>query len=94
MTKQNNFCVFSKWQALVVTGQDNDEMDVIVQRRGIFYIFGCSGKNYDEAFNFRVQITKDMKNFKEFKETIRYLFLLRFSLPFSFSLTTANCNPE
>ena len=57
-------------------------MDATVQCRGIFYKFGCSGKDYVEAFNFRVQIKKDVKNVKEFKVIIRYLFLLFFLGPF------------
>ena len=36
------------------------------------------GKDYVEAFNFRVQITKHVKSVKEFKETIKCLFLLFF----------------
>ena len=66
-------------------------MDVIIQYRGIFYKFGCSGKDYVEAFNFRVQITKDVRNVKEFKETTRSLFLLFFLSPF---YTTTYFNPE
>ena len=57
-------------------------MDAIVQSREIFYKFGCSGKDYVEAFNFYVQIEKDVKNVKEFKEIVRYLFLLFFLGPF------------
>ena len=57
-------------------------MDVKVQCRGIFYKFGCSGKDYVEAFNLRVQVTKDVKNDKEFKETTGSLFLLLFLSPF------------
>ena len=64
-------------------------MDVIVQCRGIFYKFGCSGKDYVEAFNFCVQIIKDVKNAKEFKETTRSLFLLFFLSPFYLLLPTA-----
>ena len=64
----------------------NDKMDVIVQCRGMFYKFGCSGKDYVEAFNFCVHITKDMKNAKEFKETTRSLFLLFFLSPFYLAL--------
>ena len=60
-----------KWQALVVSGHDNDKMDVIRQCRGVFHKFGCSGKDYVEAFDFCVQITKDEESIKEFKETIR-----------------------
>ena len=46
-----------KWQALVVSGQDNGKMDVIVQCRRTFVI------NMDilvrfQAFDFRVQIKK------------------------------------
>ena len=40
------------------------------------WIWRCSGKDYVEAFNFRVQITKEMKSFKEFQETTRHLVLL------------------
>ena len=57
-------------------------MDVIAHWRGIFYKYGCSGKDYVEAFNFSVQITKNLKIVKEFKETVRYLFLLFFLWPF------------
>ena len=32
--------------------------------------------DYVEAFNFRVQIKKDVENIEEFKEIIMYLFLL------------------
>lgn len=39
-----------KWQALVV------------QCRGIFYEFLCSGKDFVKAFNFHVQMTKNVKN--------------------------------
>lgn len=47
-------CIYLKWQALAVRGQDNNTMDVIVQCRGIFYKFGCSGKDFVAALNFRV----------------------------------------
>ena len=67
-----------KWEALVVSGQDNNKMDVIVQCGVIFHKFGCSEKDYVEAFNFCVHISKDVKNMKQFKETIRYLLLLFF----------------
>ena len=68
-------------QSLVVSSQDYDKMDAIVQCRGIFYKFGCSGNDYVEPFNFRVQIKKDVKNVKEFKEIIGYLFLIFFLGP-------------
>ena len=68
----------SKWQALAFSDQNNDKMDVIAHWRGIFYKYGCSGKDYVEAFNFSVQITKNLKIVKEFKETVSYLFLLFF----------------
>ena len=71
-----------KWQALAFSDQNNDKMDVIAHWRGIFYKYGCSGKDYVEAFNFSVQITKNLKIVKEFKETVRYLFLLFFLWPF------------
>ena len=67
-----------KWQTLVCSGKDNDKMDVIFQCPEIFYKFECSGKDYVEAFNIRVQITKERKNVKEVKETKWYLFLLFF----------------
>ena len=67
-----------KCQALAFSDQINDKMDVIAHWRGIFYKYGCSGKDYVEAFNFSVQITKNLKIVKEFKETARYLFLLLF----------------
>ena len=38
-----------KWQTLVVSCQDNDKMDAIVQCRGIFYRVGYSGKDYVEV---------------------------------------------
>ena len=41
-----------------------------------FYKFGCSGKDYVEAFNFRVAIKKDVNNVKEFTEITKYLFLI------------------
>ena len=42
-----------------------------------FYKFGCSGKEYKEAFNFRVQIEDAIKSVKEFKKAIRYaLFVM------------------
>ena len=70
-------------------------MEVIVQCWGFFCKFGYFGMDYVEAFNFRVQITIDVKSVKEFKETIRYLFLLLLLGHFYLaSLTTAHCNPE
>ena len=71
-----------KWQALAFSDQNKDKMDVIAHWRGIFYKYGCSGKDYVEAFNFSVQITKNLKIVKEIKETVRYLFLLFFLWPF------------
>ena len=50
-----------EWQALVVSGQNYDNMDVIVQCRRDFCKFGRSVKDYAGALNFRVQITKDVK---------------------------------
>ena len=78
--------VYLKWQTLFVSGRDNDKMDAIVQCRGFFYKFGCSGKDYDEAFNLRGQIKKDMKN--------AYLFLIFLLGPFYLvlSLPTATSN--
>ena len=70
-----------KWQGLAVSSHDNDKMDAIVQCRGIFYKFGWSGKDYVEAFNFRVQIKKDVKNVEEF-----FFFLLFFLGPFYLDL--------
>ena len=67
-----------KWQPLVVSGPDNNKIDVIVQFSGTFHKFGCSGKDNVEGFNFSVQITRDVKRVKEFKETRRYVFLLFF----------------
>lgn len=55
--------------------------------RIIIYKFGKSGKEYVEAFNFRVQIKKDMKHVKELKETKRYLIFAVISWPFLFSPT-------
>ena len=59
-----------------------------------FYKFGCSGKDNVEAFNFRVQIKKDVKNVKEFKEIIRYLFLLFFLGPFYLVLLLPVATPN
>lgn len=53
----------------------------------IIYKFGKSGKEYVEAFNFRVQIKKDMKHVKELKEIKRYLIFAVISWPFLFSPT-------
>ena len=41
-----------------------------------FYKFGCSGKEYKEAFNFRVQIDDTIKSVKEFKKAIRYVLFV------------------
>ena len=41
-TKQHSHIL--KVQALLVTGQDNDKMDAIVQSWGNFYKFGCLGR--------------------------------------------------
>ena len=51
-------------------------MSSIIHCRGIFYKFGCSGKEYKEAFNFRVQIEDTIKSVKEFKKTIRYVLFV------------------
>ena len=83
-----------KWQGLVVSGQDNDKMDAIVQCRGICFKFGCSDKGCVEAFNFCVEIKKDVKYVKEFKETIRYLFLLFFLVPFYLALLLPTATPS
>ena len=48
-------------------------MSSIIHCRGIFYKLGCSGKDYKEAFNFRVQIEDKIKSVKEFKKAIRYV---------------------
>ena len=61
---------------------------------GDFLKILCSGKDCVEAFNFCMQIKKDAKYVKEFKETIRYSFLLFFLGPFIFSSTTAYCKPD
>ena len=53
-------------------------MDVMVQCWIIFCKSGCSGKDYVEGFNFRVQFIKDVKSVKKFKEAKKYLFLLPF----------------
>ena len=82
-----------QWQALVVSVQDNDKMDVIVQCRGSFYKFGRSGKDYVQIFNFRVKITKDVKTVKEFKETTRYLFLMIFLGLFYLVFLLVNATP-
>lgn len=83
-----------KSQVLVVTGQKNEKMDVIVQCRGIFCKFGCSDKHYVEGFNFHVQITIDVKKIREFKETIRYLLLLLFLGPFYLTLLLPTVTPR
>ena len=43
-------------------------MSWIIHCRGIFYKFGCSGKEYKEAFNFRVKIEDTIKSVTEFKK--------------------------
>ena len=48
-------------------------MSSIIHCRGIFYEFGCSGKEYKEAFNFQVQIEDTTKSVKELKKAIRYV---------------------
>ena len=60
-----------KWQAVVVSGQDFDKVDAICKCRRIFCEFECSCKDCVEAFNFCVQIKKDVKYVKESKEIIR-----------------------
>ena len=69
-------------------------MDAIVQCREIFYKFDYSSKDYDKAFNFRVQFTKGLKSVKEFKETTKYLFLLLFLGPLSLVLLLRNATPR
>ena len=84
-----------KWQAFVVSGQDIDKMEAKFQCRGIFHKFECFCKDCVEAFNFCVEIKKDVKYFKECKEIIRYIFILVvLSWSFLFNFTTAYCNPE
>ena len=56
-----------KWQALVVSSQDNDKMDAILQCSGIFYKFGCSGKDYVEALTFVYRFKKMCKTSKNLK---------------------------
>ena len=53
-----------KWQTLVVSCQDNDKMDAIVQCRGIFYRVGYSGKDYVEVCRLK-KMWKTSKNFKK-----------------------------
>ena len=45
-----------KWQALVVSSQGNDEMNAI--NWGIFYNFGCSGRDYVAALTFVRRLEK------------------------------------
>ena len=59
--KTKQFLRILKRQALIVSGQNNDKIDVIVQWRGIFCNFERCGNDYVEAFNFRVQITEKCK---------------------------------
>ena len=56
--KTNKLLRILKKQTFILSAQDNDDMDVIVQCRGIFYKFGYSGKDYVEAFNFRERCEK------------------------------------
>ena len=51
-------------------------MSSIIHCRGIFYKFGCSGKEYKEVFNFQVQIEATIKSVKEFKKAIRYVLFV------------------
>ena len=67
---------------------------MILQCWGVFYKFGWSGKDYVEAFNFRVKISKDVKSIKEFKETIRYLILRFFVDPFYLVLRLPTATPR
>ena len=67
---------------------------MILQCWEVFYKFGWSGKDYVEAFNFRVKITKDVKSIKEFKETIRYLILRFFVDPFYLVLPLLTATPR
>ena len=48
-------------------------MSSIFHCRGIFYKFGCSGKEYKVAFNFRVQIEDTIKIVKESKKAVSYV---------------------
>ena len=41
-------------------------MSSIFHCPGIFYKFGCSSKEYNEAFNFQVQIEDTIEIVKEF----------------------------
>ena len=59
--KTKQFLHILKRQALIASGQNNDKIDVIVQCQGIFCKFGRCGRDYVEAFNFRVQITEKCK---------------------------------
>ena len=43
-------------------------MFIIIHYRGFFYKFGCSGKGYKGAFNFRLQTENTIKSVKEFKK--------------------------
>ena len=58
-------------------------MSSIIHCREIFYKFRCSGKEYKEAFNFRVQIEDAIKSAREFKKATRYvLFVMTIFLNF------------
>ena len=57
-----------KSQALVVNGKDIDKIDAIFQCWGIFCKFECSCKDCVKAFNFSVQIKKDVNTSKNLKK--------------------------
>ena len=59
-----------------------------------FSFFECSCKDCVEAFNFCVQIEKDVKYVKEFNEVIKYLFVLFFLGPFYLVLLLPTPTPS
>ena len=50
-----------------------EAMSSVINCRALLYKFGSSGKDYKEAFNFRVKVNEDeAKDLKKFTEIIRY----------------------
>ena len=77
-----------KWQSLVISSQDNDEMGVMVQRRGIFYKFGFSRKDYVAALTFLSRLKTMWKASKNSENNKVFIFTV-LPLLFLFSLTTS-----
>ena len=60
-------------------------MSSIIRCRGIFYKFGCSGKECKEAFNFRVQIEDAIKSVKKIQKSYKVCtFCYDFNFEFLF----------